>query len=109
MHSYSGSREMMARFLDLGFYISFSGAVTRRTAKKYHKNAVAVDGDRFVVETDAPSIATETTVASKVEPAHTAEVARRIAGLRAVSFGEICRLTTANAERLFGISRGRSS
>ena len=39
MHSFSGNREMMFKFIDLGFYISFSGSVTRKTAGKYHRNA----------------------------------------------------------------------
>jgi TatD DNase family protein len=94
---------MIMRFIDLGFYVSFSGSVTRRTAKKYHKNAVLVPIDRLLVETDAPSIATETTVASQVEPRHTVEVAQKLAELRNVPFDEICTISTDNAKRLFRI------
>jgi TatD DNase family protein len=101
LHSYSGSAEMMARFTDLGFYISFSGALTKQTARKYHKNAAAVPIDRFILETDAPSIATETTVASEVEPRHTVEVALKMAEIRGTSFDEICEKSTENARRLF--------
>ncbi len=104
VHSFSGSKEMMFRFLDLGFYLSFSGSVTRKTAKKYHRNGQAVPGDRFLLETDAPSIATETTVASEVEPRHTAEVAWKMAELKGVSYEEICAVSTENAKRLFGLS-----
>ena len=102
MHSFSGSAETMKRFLDLGCYIAFSGSVTRRTAKKYHRCAAAVPLDRLLVETDAPSIATETTVASRVEPAHTAEVAKIIADIRGMSYDEICSRSTSNARRVFG-------
>lgn len=101
MHSYSGSTELMFRFLDLGLFIAFSGSVTRHTAKKYHKNAREAPLDRLLVETDAPSIATESTVASLVEPRHTVEVAERIAELRNISYNEICRQTTENAKFLF--------
>jgi TatD DNase family protein len=102
LHSFSGNTEIMTRFLDLGFYISFSGAVTRRTARKYHKNAAAVPLDRFLLETDAPSIATETTDASLVEPRHTMEVAQKVAEIRGLPFEEVCSASTANANRLFG-------
>lgn len=100
MHSFSGNIEFMQRFLDLGLSISFSGSVTRETAKKYHRNAQAVPMDRLLIETDAPSIATETTGASAVEPRHTEEVARKIAELRGLSFEEVCEKTTDNARRL---------
>jgi TatD DNase family protein len=103
LHSFSGSTEMMMRFLDLGFYVSFSGSVTRRTARKYHKNAAAVPLERLLLETDAPSIATETTVASKVEPLHTREVAEKIAEIRGFPVEEICQRSTANALRLFSL------
>lgn len=103
MHSFSGSREMMERFLDLGFFISFSGSVTRERAKRYHRNARIVPAERFLLETDAPSIATESTVASAVEPRHTVEVAEKMAGLRATPFDEICAESTRNARLLFDL------
>lgn len=101
MHSFSGNYEFMQRFIDLGFSISFSGSVTRKRAKKYHRNAQAVPLDRLLVETDAPSIATESTVASAVEPRHCAEVARKVAELRGIPFEEVCTRTAGNARRLF--------
>jgi TatD DNase family protein len=103
LHSYSGSAEMMERFLDLGYGISFSGSVTRRTARRYHKNAAAVPLERLLVETDAPSIATESTVASQVEPRHTVEVARKLAEIKGLSFKEICQFSTSNAKRILHI------
>ena len=93
----------MFKFLDLGFYISFSGSVTRKTATKYHRNAAAVPLDRVLLETDAPSIATETTAASEVEPCHLVEVARKVAEIRGISLEEICAKTTENARRLFAL------
>ena len=59
--------------------------------------------DRVFLETDAPSIATETTAASEVEPRHTVEVARKVAELRGISIEEVCEKTTANARRLFSL------
>jgi TatD DNase family protein len=101
LHSYSGGADNLARFMELGFYISFSGAVTRSNARKYHKTAAAVPLDRALLETDAPSIATASTVASLVEPRHLIEVARKIAELRAIPLEEVCRQTTENALKLF--------
>jgi len=104
MHSFSGSRELLERFVDLGFYISFSGSVTRKSARKYHKNAAAVPRDRYLIETDAPSIATESTMASEVEPRHIFEIANKIAELRNLKVEDIGRESTENAKRLFEIN-----
>lgn len=109
MHSYSGSTEFMFRFLDLGLFIAFAGSVTRHTARKHHKNAKEVPLDRLLLETDAPSIATETTLASLVEPRHTVEVAEKVAGLRNIPYDDICRHTTRNARLLFGLPASRAS
>lgn len=103
MHSFSGNFDMMNRFLDCGFFISFSGSVTRKTASRYHANAKAVPLERLLVETDAPSIAMETTIASDVEPRHTVEIAHAIAELRGIPFEDVCMHTTNNAKRLFDL------
>ncbi|OPY91563.1 MAG: putative deoxyribonuclease YcfH [Syntrophus sp. PtaU1.Bin208] len=101
LHSYSGGKDGMARFIDLDFYISFSGSVTRRNARKYQKTAGAVPQDRILLETDAPFIATESTVASEVEPCHLLEVAQKITEIRGLMLSEVCRVSTGNTLRLF--------
>jgi len=105
MHSFSGSSELMGMFLDLGFYISFSGSVTRKSARKYHRNAKAVPTDRYLLETDAPSIATENTPASEMEPMHLAEIASKMAELRTTEYEDICRESSDNAEILFNFKQ----
>ena len=42
VHSYSGSAELVSRYEDLGLYVSFSGSVTRPTARKVKAAAAAV-------------------------------------------------------------------
>jgi TatD DNase family protein len=106
LHSFSGGRDLALRFIELGFYIGFSGSVTRPTAKKYHKTATGIPLEYILVETDAPSIATQTTVASQVEPRHALEVAQKIAELRCLSLQEVTAATTANARRLFRLPDG---
>lgn len=101
LHSYSGGADLLPRFLDLGLDISFSGSVTRTNARKYHRTAAAVPADRFLLETDAPSIATESTAGSEVEPRHVVEVAQKIAALRARTIEEIAAQSTENALALF--------
>jgi len=101
LHSYSGGADGLARFIDLNFYISFSGSVTRNNARRYHRVAAVVPLDRVLLETDAPSIATESTVASAVEPRHALEVAETIAEIRSIPLSDVCRHSTENALSLF--------
>lgn len=101
LHSYSCGADNLPRFMELGLYVSFSGSVTRSNARKYHRTAAAVPLERILLETDAPSIATESTVASAVEPRHILEVAAKIAEIRSIPLSEICRQSTENALRLF--------
>ncbi len=101
LHSYSGGKDVAPRFAELDYYFSFSGSVTRRNARKYHRTAQSVPLDRVLLETDAPFIATESTVASRVEPCHVLEIAQKLAGIRRLTMPEICRLSTENAQKLF--------
>lgn len=102
MHSFSGSKELLREFEALGLYFSFSGAVTRTHAKKYHKNAIAVSSDRILFETDAPSISTQSVEARYVEPCHIVEIVKFVSELRGVAYQDMADLSTRNVMRLFG-------
>ena len=47
----------MSEFLDLGFYISFSGIVTFPKAYEIHECAKIVPSDKYLIETDSPFLA----------------------------------------------------
>ncbi len=57
MHSYSGSAEMAAELIKRGWYISFSGVVSFKNARKTKEVAAVVPRDRILIETDAPYLA----------------------------------------------------
>ena len=85
MHAFSGSRETMRELLALGFYISFSGSVTRPHAKRVRQAAAAVPADRLLAETDAPAIGLDTVPAAQVGPDCIPAIIAVIAGLRSES------------------------
>lgn len=101
MHCYSGSAEMTADFLEMGFYISFAGPVTFKNAKKPALAAQAVPGDRLLAETDCPYLSPEPYRGKLNHPARVAEVVGRLAELRGVDFETMADLTGGNARRLF--------
>lgn len=106
MHCYSGSPELVAHFLALGFYISFAGPITFRNAKKPALAALQVPAERLVVETDCPYLSPEPHRGKLNHPARVALVVQRLAELRGVNYETMAQQTTANAMRLFGLERG---
>jgi TatD DNase family protein len=101
MHCWGGTPEEMHAFLDLGFYISFSGTVTFPKALATHACAEQVPEDRFLVETDCPFLAPVPRRGKRNEPAFVASVAARVADLRGVDVDRVAAVTTSNARRLF--------
>lgn len=103
MHSYSGSAEMVREYVRLGWYISFSGVLTFRNASRPVQAALAVPDDRLLVETDCPYLAPEPYRGSLNHSGKMRKTVERLAEIRGQSAQEIIRLTTDNAQRLFGI------
>lgn len=56
IHSYSGSADMIPLLEKYNLYISFSGSVTRPSAKKVIRALKAVSQNRLILETDTPDI-----------------------------------------------------
>lgn len=102
MHCWAGNPEETQRFLDLGFYISFSGIVTFKNAASIKASAQMVPSNRLLIETDCPFLTPEPKRKERRnQPANVQHVANHIAHLRSVSVEQIAEQTTANACRLF--------
>ncbi len=103
MHCWGGEKEEMDSFLELGFYISFSGTVTFSKAEATHLCAAEVPEHRLLVETDCPFLAPVPMRGKRNEPAYVEAVVTRVAELRGQSVSSVADITTANARRLFGL------
>jgi TatD DNase family protein len=103
MHCWGGTPEEMAAFLELGFYISFSGTVTFPKAEATHACARQVPSDRYLVETDCPFLAPVPRRGKRNEPAFVASVAAQVAELRGETLTEVAHTSTSNAARLFSL------
>lgn len=101
MHSFSGSNEIADEILKMNFYVSLGGPVTFKNAKQPKEVAKHVPLDRLLVETDAPFLSPHPYRGKRNEPARVKLVAEQIAELRGMTYEEICKATTENAERLF--------
>ena len=102
MHCWTGDPEETQRFLDLGFFISFSGIVTFKSAKQVKASAQMVPSDRLLIETDCPFLSPVPKRKEKRnQPAFVRYVAEYVAELREVSLETLAMQTTQNAQRLF--------
>jgi TatD DNase family protein len=105
MHCWSGTPEETRWFLDLGFYISFSGIVTFKNATSVQASACLVPRDRLLIETDCPFLAPVPKRGERRnQPAYVRFVAEQVARLRQVSLEQFASETTANACQLFRLS-----
>ena len=101
LHCFSSGAELAQRALAIGFYVSFSGILTFKSATALQEIAQSVPQDRLLVETDAPFLAPVPMRGKKNEPAYTSYTAAFLAELRGLSVEEIAQITTDNAQRLF--------
>jgi TatD DNase family protein len=103
MHCWSGNVKEMREFIDLGFYICFSGNVTFKNAFDIHECAKEVPNSRFLVETDSPFLSPVPHRGKRNEPSFVKHVVDKISKLRGESFSEIAEKTTQNARELFAL------
>jgi TatD DNase family protein len=104
MHCWGGTPEETRWFLDLGFYISFSGIITFKNAETIRAAAQIVPRDRLLVETDCPFLSPVPHRGKRNEPAYVRHVAECLAQVRQVPLEDLAAQTTANARQLFGIN-----
>jgi TatD DNase family protein len=100
IHNFDESREAAGQLLDLGFLLSFGGAVTYPEAASLHDLVRHVPLDGMLLETDSPYMPLYRQQAEKNEPANVAQVARAIARIKAIDLEELVDRTCKNFKRL---------
>ncbi len=99
VHFFAGTIEIAQKFLDLGFYISFTGVIT--FAKQYEELVKFVPMDRILSETDAPYVAPVPFRGNRNEPSHVREVVKKIAEIKELDEDVVAEMIMQNARRLF--------
>ncbi len=82
MHCYTGSWEAAKVYLDLGFYISLSGALTFKNAPKLREVAQNTPADRLLIETDCPYMAPVPLRGRRNEPSFIVHTFQKLAEFR---------------------------
>lgn len=100
-HCFTETREVAKAALDLGFYISFSGILTFKTAQDLRDVATLVPMDRLLIETDSPYLAPVPFRGKTNNPSYVPYVAKQLAELRNCSVEDIAQVTSSNFSTLF--------
>jgi TatD DNase family protein len=101
MHCFTESLEVAKAAMEQGFYISFSGIVTFKSAKDLQETCKQIPLERMLIETDSPYLAPIPNRGKTNEPSWVAHVAQFIADLKGISVEEVAKHTTNNFKTLF--------
>lgn len=103
MHCFTESLEVALAAVDMGFYISFSGILTFKSAKDLQAVAKALPLDRILIETDSPYLAPAPHRGKMNEPAFVKHVGEFLADLKGLPLKLVQETTTNNFFTLFNL------
>lgn len=107
-HCFTGEHESLREYLAMGLYIGVTGWICDERRGTHLKDIVSIiPDDRVMIETDAPYLMPRSIKPKpktrRNEPMFLPEVLRVVAEARDQSQEHVARVTTANAERFFGL------
>jgi TatD DNase family protein len=103
IHCFTGNYENACEYLDLGFYLSFTGIITFKNAEPLRDVVRKVPLDRMLVETDSPYLTPVPHRGKRNEPANVRLVAEAVAKIKTISLENVGEVTTRNVRDLFKI------
>jgi len=100
-HCFTEDWDVAHAALDLGFYISFSGILTFKSAQAIRDVAAKVPLNRLLIETDSPYLAPVPHRGKTNNPSYVPHVAVHLAALRQLPIEEMAAITSENFNALF--------
>ena len=108
IHCCTEKYEDVARFVDAGYFLSFTGIVTYPKAEDIRETVRRCPFDQLMIETDAPYLAPVPLRGKRCEPMHVLETAKTIATLKQCELQECSVRTSQNARNFFGLPASHS-
>ena len=101
-HSFSGTIEQAQLVIEMGFKIGVNGIVT---FKKSGLDQIIkeIDPKHLIIETDSPYLTPSPFRGKRNESSYLVYIAQKIADLHQMTVGDVAKITTENARKLFGI------
>ena len=102
LHCYNADEQLLSLAKE-NFYFGIGGVLTFKNARKLVNVLPKIPLDKIVIETDGPYLTPTPYRGERNEPAYTKFVAQKISELLDIDEGEVERITTENAKKLFHI------
>lgn len=103
VHCFSGSAETAKIYLDMGYYIGFTGVVTFDNAQKAQQAVESIPLERLLLETDCPYMAPVPFRGKRATSDMIKYIAQKIAEIKNVSPQYVIDITRKNTCDLFNI------
>lgn len=103
LHCFNGHEGLVAAGLELGWYVSFAGNLTYKSARTLHAAAKGVPEERLLVETDSPYLSPEPKRGRRNVPANVRYTAAFLAELRGTELERLEPILDANARAVYGL------
>ena len=100
-HCFSGDYAAARQIIDAGFYLGIGGVLTYKKAG-LAETLKDIDLENLVLETDAPYLTPVPFRGKRNESAYLKYIAARLAEVKGVTVEEVARVTTENAQKIFG-------
>ena len=102
-HCYSGSAEGSREILEMGWYLSFTGAVTFKNARHALETIAAIPPERLMIETDAPYLSPIPHRGERCDSRMLTLTAGKIGEVLGMDADSVAALAMTNGKRFFGI------
>lgn len=103
IHCFGANLEIAQKFINLGFYIGFTGIITFKNAKELQRVVANIPLSKILTETDCPYLAPEPFRGKRNEPSYVEYVVKKIAEIKGLSFNEVQKVIFENSRRLFKV------
>ena len=101
LHCFSSGKDLALCGINLGFYISFSGIVTFKSAKLIQEIATLIPDDKILVETDAPYLSPTPLRGTVNEPKNCSITAKYLADIRKCEYSTFIDQLYMNSFKIF--------
>ena len=102
MHCFSGSAETAMELVAMGLYISFTGVLTFKNAKRAIYACEAIPTDRLMLETDCPYMSPVPLRGERCDSSMIRYTAAKMGEIKGFGAEEMIDICNKNAERFFG-------
>ena len=103
MHCFSGSAETAKKIINLGMYISFTGVLTYKNARKAVESLAVIPNDRFMLETDCPYMSPVPLRGKRCDSSMIPYTAEKAGEIKGMTTQEVLDITCRNGIKLFSI------